>query len=108
MLVANVHTPSVGPTATSPAFGLASPGAGASPMPLHSVSTPGPPSQRHEILCVFVIENSAKMGPSFETLLISYIEPILRHFRTPPNDPETNQPRPKDVVRHRAIEKQAW
>ncbi|KAI8346300.1 mediator complex subunit 25 von Willebrand factor type A-domain-containing protein [Mortierella sp. GBAus27b] len=97
MLAANPHTPSAGPTAASPAFGLASPGASASPMPLHSVSTPGPPSLRHEILCVFAIENSAKMGTNFETLLISYIEPILRHFRAPPVDPETNQPRHKDA-----------
>ncbi|KAF9017810.1 Mediator of RNA polymerase II transcription subunit 25 [Haplosporangium bisporale] len=96
MLAANAHTPS-GPSATSPAFGLASPG-GASPMPLHSVSTPGPQSaQRNEILCVFAIENSARMGQSFETLLMSYIEPIIRHFRAPPIDPETNQPRPKDA-----------
>ncbi|KAI8600903.1 mediator complex subunit 25 von Willebrand factor type A-domain-containing protein [Dissophora ornata] len=97
MLAANAHTPSLGPTAASPAFGLSSPGASASPMPLHSVSTPGPPSQRHEILCVFAIENSARMGSSFESLLISYIEPIVRHFRSPPIDPETNQPRPKDA-----------
>ncbi|KAF9399726.1 hypothetical protein BGX21_005735, partial [Mortierella sp. AD011] len=98
MLAANAHTPSVGPTAASPTFSLASPGASASPMPLHSVSTPGPgPSQRQEILCVFAIENSARMGPNFETLLMSYIEPILRHLRTPPIDAETNQPRPKDA-----------
>ncbi|KAG0293324.1 Mediator of RNA polymerase II transcription subunit 25, partial [Dissophora globulifera] len=97
MLAANAHTPSAGPTAASPAFGMASPGASASPMPLHSVSTPGPVSQRHEILCVFAIESSARMSPNFESLFISYIEPIVRHFRAPPIDPETNQPRPKDA-----------
>ncbi|KAG0083890.1 Mediator of RNA polymerase II transcription subunit 25 [Podila epicladia] len=96
MLAANAHTPTPGPSATSPAFSLASPG-GASPMPLHSVSTPGQSTQRSEILCVFAIENSARMGPHFETLLMSYIEPIIRHFRAPPIDPETNQPRPKDA-----------
>ncbi|KAF8936896.1 Mediator of RNA polymerase II transcription subunit 25, partial [Haplosporangium gracile] len=98
MLATNANAPTPGPSVTSPAFNIASPGAGASPMPLHNVSTPGPPtSLRPEILCVFVIENSARMGPSFELLLISYIEPILRHFRAPPIDPETNQPRPKDA-----------
>lgn len=164
MLAANAHTPTPGPSATSPAFGLASPG-GASPMPLHSVSTPGQSTQRNEILCVFAIENSARMGPHFETLLMSYIEPIIRyvgqemkwerrarhvpaavlvdsfgrgmrweagvdliqprqffcfhllalthletaflkpnrHFRAPPIDPETNQPRPKDAVRRMLV-----
>lgn len=51
-------------------------------MPLHSVSTPGQSTQRSEILCVFAIENSARMGPHFETLLMSYIEPIIRYVRT--------------------------
>ncbi|KAG0062263.1 Mediator of RNA polymerase II transcription subunit 25, partial [Linnemannia elongata] len=96
---ANANAPTPGPSSVaSPSFNIASPGAGASPMPLHNVSTPGPPtSLRPEILCVFVIENSARMGHSFELLLISYLEPILRHFRAPPIDPETNQPRPKDA-----------
>lgn len=45
----------------------------------NSPQIPIPHPHRKEVVCVFVVEGTAKMQPYFATLFEAYLEPILRY-----------------------------
>ncbi|KAG2185607.1 hypothetical protein INT44_002400 [Umbelopsis vinacea] len=49
----------------------------------NSPQIPMPHPHRKEVVCVFVVEGTAKMQPYFATLFEAYLEPILRQLRAP-------------------------
>lgn len=38
--------------------------------------------QRREVACVFVVEGTARMGPHLNTIIQTYVDPILRYIHT--------------------------
>ncbi|KAG2183632.1 hypothetical protein INT43_006640, partial [Umbelopsis isabellina] len=49
----------------------------------NSPQMPAPHPHRKEVVCVFVVEGTAKMQPYFSTLFEAYLEPLLRQLRAP-------------------------